>query len=138
MARWIALLVDLLGFVTGILAWELIVWGPPAVLCILWYTGALRENMWLVALVILPPMFGLLLLWVARGLYNRKLGRLILVVCCSAFGVLSSIFAVVIARLSPDIHYSPWGVVPGATLYIVVLAIAVSGIAKRKAIKDQI
>ena|SRR5271165_3072105 len=130
MTWWTALLVDALAFVIGIVAWESIVWGPPAILCFLWYTGAVRENAWLLAFVVLPPMFGLFLLWVAKGLYNRKLGRLILVFCFNLFTVLGVIFAVV----SP---HGGWQMLPAATMYVFVLAIAGVGIAKRKAIKER-
>jgi hypothetical protein len=138
MARWIALLVDMLAYLFGVYAWALIAWMPPIALCTLWYTGTLREHVWLVAIVLLLPLFGLLLLWFAKGLYDRKLGRLIFVVCFSALGVLCVIFGAVSAALSPDARYSPWQMVPGALFYVFFLVIASAGIAKRKAIMDQI
>jgi hypothetical protein len=131
MTWWTALLVDALAFLIGVAAWESIVWGPPTILCFLWYTGAVREHTWLLAFVILPPMFGLFLLWVAKGLYNRKLGRLILVFCFSFFAVLLLIFAVVS-------RHGGWQMLPAATMYVFALAIAGVGIAKRKAIKERI
>jgi hypothetical protein len=138
MVRWIALAIDLLAFVLGLNGWAYIVWGPPTTVCALWFSGFLKEYPWTAALTVLPILIGLLYVWIERGLYKRKLGRMIFLLCCTLLGFISFIVQFISLQISPTDKISPIQVVPMVILTASATVIATAGIVKRKAIKETI
>ena len=145
MTRWIDLLVDLLGYFVGVTAWVFIIWFPIATLIELWVTRVLTNYPISFLGVLVSPLIGLVFLWFERGLYAKKLGRLILVVLAGGGGLIFCVWsAVQISNLNLDGESSPigtpepspWAMLPLEILCICALAIGIVGIAKRKTLQD--
>jgi hypothetical protein len=91
MAWVIAFSLDLLAYVLEVGFWMYLTWVPLFGVCALFFLPAEVRLIAGVVCLVLSPLVALFMRWLSRGLYGRKLGRIILVACFSGLAVVSSI-----------------------------------------------
>ena len=135
----------MLAYFVGVTAWAFIIWGSIATLIELWVTRVLTNYPISFLGVLVSPLIGLVFLWFERGLYAKKLGRLILVVLASGGGL---IFLRLVSRSDFEFKLRQRILTNGHTTTVAVgnvttrnslhlrLAIGIGGIAKRKTLQD--
>jgi hypothetical protein len=131
MARVIAFSLDLLAFELEAMSWVYLTWFPLFGVCALVFRPA--EYHLIVGCFVLSPLVALFMRWLSRGLYGRKLGRIILVACLSGLAVVLSIAA---ATFSTTI--SPWAVTGQAIMEAAALVITIAAIAVHKALLERV
>ena len=145
MAWWIDLLLDMFAYVSGVCGWVCIVWLSISSLITLWVTGILAKYPTSFLVVIACPLAGLILLWFEKGLYARKLGRLILLVLASGSGLALCIWSAIrLSNLGTNVDsiepgaqpMSPWALLFFGFAFIFGFAVGVAALAKRKELQE--
>jgi hypothetical protein len=98
--RMLALAIELVAFELRVMAWTLLIWAPLAGACILLFFASDDVKRDIAIVLLCLPLLGLLLKWVSTGLFDLKLGRMIVVLLFSAGFALLQLVVVVLAFLS--------------------------------------
>jgi hypothetical protein len=129
----LALAIDLVAFYIRVVAWTLLIWAPVAGACILLFFAhdELKRDIAIVLLCL--PLLGLLLKWMSTGVFDLKLGRMIVLLLFSAgFGLLQ--LGVVVFMISQAKLQGLGGILFGLVVYSLLAATLGYGLVRRSSL----
>jgi hypothetical protein len=131
--RALALAIELVAFYIRTLAWVLLIWAPLAGAFILLFLGHDEVKRVIAIVLLCLPLIGLLLKWMSTGVFDLKLGRMIVVLLFSAGFAVIELRAVVLMAFHGKAR-ELGGILPGLVPYFLVAAILGYGLIRRSSL----
>jgi hypothetical protein len=130
--RALALAIELVAFYLRNAAWMLLIWAPLAGACVLVFLSDDEVKRHIAIALLCLPLLGLLLKWISTGIFDLKLGRMIVALLLSAAFALLELAVVVLAFR--DNTQGLATILVGLVLYLFVAAILGYGLVRRNSL----